>query len=133
MDRYGYFHFSLSNSVSKAILEKAKTGIMEDNEKLPRALGGREEYIHISEVDMVVEGDNPDLIELKSSSANEVDKKVASYIVEEIADGSARKIKNQNHGEKITENHGKSRENHGEKNHGDKNHGDRYHDLLCVP
>ena len=88
MDQYGNFNFALSNSASKAILEKANTVIVEVNQKLPRALGGREEFINISEVDIIVEGENPDIVEVKTTCANEVDEKVASYIVNEIVDGS---------------------------------------------
>ena len=58
MDRHGYFNFSIANSASRACLETAKTVVLEVNQNLPRALGGREECIHISEVDWVVEGDH---------------------------------------------------------------------------
>ncbi|KKM10022.1 4-hydroxybutyrate CoA-transferase [Clostridiales bacterium PH28_bin88] len=88
MDQHGYFNFSLTNTASKAITEKAKIVIVEVNEKLPRALGGQEESIHISEVDYIVEGDNPDLPVLPPPEPTEIDKKIASLIVEEIEDGS---------------------------------------------
>jgi len=70
------------------MVEKAKTVIVEVNEKLPVVLGGREESVHISEVDFVVEGDNLDLPELPRLQATEVDKEVARLIVEQIVDGS---------------------------------------------
>ena len=57
MDAHGYFNFSLSNSFSRAICDKAKTVILEVNPNLPVCLGGREEAIHISEVDAVVGAD----------------------------------------------------------------------------
>ncbi len=88
MDKHGYFNFSLSNSATKAILEKAQIVIAEINTKLPKALGGSEECIHISEVDIIIEGENVDIIELKSPEINEIDKAVAEYIVNEIEDGS---------------------------------------------
>jgi butyryl-CoA:acetate CoA-transferase len=88
MDRHGYFNFSVSNSASRAIVETAKTVIVEVNEKLPIALGGREECIHISEVDVVVEGENPDLVELPVAPASEVDIKIAKIVVGQIQDGS---------------------------------------------
>lgn len=88
MDKHGYFNFSLTNSASRAITEKAKIVIVEINEKLPRALGGREECIHISEVDYIVEGDNPDLPVLPPAGPTEIDKKIARFIVDEIEDGS---------------------------------------------
>lgn len=88
MDRHGYFNFSLTNSATKAILEKANVVIVEVNSKFPKALGGREECIHIAEVDVVVEGENEAPIELKPTPINEVDKAVAKHIVKEIESGS---------------------------------------------
>ena len=88
MDKYGYFNFSLTNSATKAILESAKIVILEINEKLPRAMGGREECIHISEVDYIVEGGTMELTELPAAEPDEVDRKVASLIVEDIVDGA---------------------------------------------
>lgn len=88
MDKHGYFNFSLCNSATKAILDKAKIVIVEVNEKFPKAMGGREECIHISDVDIVVEGDNKDPIELKPDVISDIDKTVAEYIVKEIEDGS---------------------------------------------
>ena len=88
MDKHGYFNFSLHNSATRAMVEKAKIVIVEVNEKLPVVFGGREEGVHISEVDMVVEGDNLDLPEFPRMQATEVEKTVAGHIVEQIVDGS---------------------------------------------
>ncbi|HMK93694.1 MAG TPA: butyryl-CoA:acetate CoA-transferase, partial [Thermoleophilia bacterium] len=41
MDKHGYFNFSLYNSSTRAMVEKAKTVIVEVNENLPVVLGGR--------------------------------------------------------------------------------------------
>ena len=59
MDAHGYFNFGPSASHTAAMLEKAKCVIVEVNENMPRCLGGFEEGIHISKVDMIVEGNNP--------------------------------------------------------------------------
>ena len=88
MDKHGYFNFSVTNSASRAIVETAKNVIVEVNHKMPRALGGQEECIHISEITCLVEGDNPDLVILPASESTEVDKKIAAMIVEQIEDGS---------------------------------------------
>ena len=88
MDKHGYFNFSLSNSATKAVLDKARVVIVETNSKFPKAMGGIEECIHISEVDIIIEGENEDIIELKSPAINETDKAVARCIVKEIEDGS---------------------------------------------
>jgi butyryl-CoA:acetate CoA-transferase len=88
MDKHGYFNFSLTNSATRAILETAKTVILEINENLPVARGGREECIHISEVDFVVEGENPPLPQLPAAEPDEIDQRVARLIVDEIVDGA---------------------------------------------
>ncbi len=83
MDRNGYFNFSLSNSHSRAICDKAKTLIVEVNAGLPVCLGGREESVHVSEVDLIVESDWK-VPELPSIAPSEVDRKIASLIVDEL-------------------------------------------------
>jgi len=87
MDEHGYFNFSLSTSFSKAICDKAGTVILEVNPNLPVCLGGREESIHISEVDQVVEADWA-VPELPAATPSDVDKKIASLIMGELEDGS---------------------------------------------
>ena len=87
MDRDGYFNFSLSNSFSKAICDKAKTVILEVNSELPVCLGGREESVHISDVDLVVEADWK-VPELPAAAPSEVDQRIARRILGEIEDGS---------------------------------------------
>ena len=85
MDQHGYFNFGLSASHLTAICETAKTIIVEVNKNLPLCLGGFENGIHISQVDMVVEGENPPMTELGAGGpATEVDQAVAKLIVEEI-------------------------------------------------
>lgn len=87
MDKHGYFNFSLTNSATKAILEKAEIVILEINEKLPRALGGKDECIHISDVNYIVESNATDVFELPSAPLTDIDIKVANYIIDEIEDG----------------------------------------------
>jgi len=87
MDKHGYFNFGPQNSFTKATCERAKTVIVEVNDKMPRCLGGYEESVHISEVDFIVEGENPPLTQLPSPPATVVDQKVAQYILEEMKDG----------------------------------------------
>jgi len=88
MNKHGYFNFSLTNSATRAIVETAQIVIVEVNDKLPLALGGREECIHISEVDFVVEGDNKPILELPGTEPDEIDQRAARLIVDEIVDGS---------------------------------------------
>lgn len=88
MDKHGYFNMGLNASHLMALIETAKTVVVEVNEKLPVALGGFENVVHIDDVDFIVEGDNPDMLELPSGSFGEVDKKVAELIVNEIPNGA---------------------------------------------
>lgn len=88
MDEHGYFNFSINNSTARATLDKADVVILEINENLPRVLGGQDESIHISEVDMIVEGKHDALPTLAAGAATEIDEAIAKIVVEQIADGS---------------------------------------------
>lgn len=88
MDKHGYFNFGPQNSHSKAICDRARIVIVEVNQNQPRCLGGYHEAIHITEVDYIVEGENPALNQLKKPTPSPADLKVAQYIVEEIPDGA---------------------------------------------
>lgn len=89
MDAHGYFNFGPSASHMTACCETAKVVIVEVNKNMPRCLGGTEEGIHISQVDMIVEGSNPPIAEMGGGgAATEVDEAVARLIVEEIPNGA---------------------------------------------
>ena len=88
MDEHGYFNFGPSASHLAACCERAEVIIVEVNQNMPRCLGGFEEGIHISQVDMIVEGSNPSIAELGSAPATDVDQAVARYIVDKIPDGA---------------------------------------------
>jgi butyryl-CoA:acetate CoA-transferase len=88
MDANGFFNFSTSCSMTPAYLRKAKKVIVEVNTNTPRCLGGLDEAIHISHVDMVVEGPNSPLLQLPETQAGEVDQKIARYVMDLIEDGS---------------------------------------------
>lgn len=89
MDEHGYFNFGPSASHMAAACECADVIIVEVNKNMPRCLGGFEEGIHISDVTMIVEGDNPPIAEMGGGGApTEVDRKVAELIVEEIPNGA---------------------------------------------
>ncbi len=89
MDKHGYFNFGPSASHLMAACEGAKHIIVEVNENMPRCLGGFESEIHISQVEAIVEGDNPPICELPAGGpATEIDKKVAEMIVNEIPNGA---------------------------------------------
>ena len=89
MDEHGYFNFGPNASHMAACCETSKVVIVEVNENMPVCLGGFENGVHISDVDMIVEGDNPSIAELGGGgAATEVDEAVAKLIVDEIPDGA---------------------------------------------
>lgn len=89
MDKHGFFNFGPNASHMAAVCEKAKVVIVEVNKNMPVCLGGFENCVHISKVDMVIEGDNPAIAEMGGGgAATEVDEAVAKLIVEEIPDGA---------------------------------------------
>lgn len=89
MDKHGYFNFGPSASHLGAMCETAKYIIVEVNENMPRCLGGTENRIHISQVNAIVEGENPPIGELGGGgAATEVDKTVARLIVDQIPNGA---------------------------------------------
>ena len=89
MDKHGFFNFGPNASHMKAVCEISDVIIVEVNEKMPRCLGGYEEGIHISQVDYIVEGSNPEIGQMGAGAPpTDVDKAVAKLIVEEIPDGA---------------------------------------------
>lgn len=87
MDKNGYFNFSVNNCNARAVLEKADIVILEVNENLPVILG-LENNIHISDVDMVVEGPHKPLKDYPSAKATEVDAIIADMVIAQIEDGA---------------------------------------------
>ena len=89
MDKHGFFNFGPNASHLTAVCETSAKIIVEVNENMPRCLGGFENGVHISDVDFIVQGENPPIGELGAGGpAPDVDKKVAELIVEEIPDGA---------------------------------------------
>lgn len=88
MDEQGYFNFGPEASHLAAVCEVGKKIIVEVNRNMPRCLGGFEADIHISDVDLIVEGTNPMPGQIGSVPPTEVDKTVAAMIVNEIPNGA---------------------------------------------
>ena len=86
MDEHGYFYFSLQCSAERALMDVAKYKIVEVNENLP-PVQGTQNTVHISEIDAVVEGEHGPLPNLPRSTPQEIDFKLADYIVEDMHDG----------------------------------------------
>ncbi len=88
MDRHGYFNFSVNCASAKAVLDCADIVILEVNEAMPVVYGGHDECIHISEVEMVVEGAVRPMLQVPSSESSDADKMIADYIVKHISNGA---------------------------------------------
>lgn len=89
MNEEGYFSFALSASHLAEVLAAAKVVIVEVNKNMPWLKGNQDTVIHISKVDMIVEGENPPLATLPSTGkASDVDRAVANLIVPQIPNGA---------------------------------------------
>ncbi|NLB88997.1 MAG: butyryl-CoA:acetate CoA-transferase [Syntrophomonadaceae bacterium] len=89
MDKHGCFNFGIGNSHNRGLALNCKIAIVEVNENLPRCLGGNDEYVHISEIDYIIEGSNSPVFATPPAPApSDADRKIAEYIVEEIVDGA---------------------------------------------
>lgn len=87
MDSRGYFNFGLCNSITSAVITKARKVIVEVNENQPHCLGGNQESVHISRVDYVVQGKNCPMQEIPPATPTDIDFKIAEHIMPEIEDG----------------------------------------------
>ena len=67
MDKYGNFNFGPINADLWGIIKNSKTVIVEVNTNIPIALG-RDSHINISEVNYIIEGDNPVLQSFRQAS-----------------------------------------------------------------
>lgn len=88
MDNHGYFNLSTSTGIAKGILDRADIVIVEVNDRLPR-VHGFDEVIHISEVDMIVEGEHGPLPSPQRAVVTPADGQIAKNIIPHIKDGSA--------------------------------------------
>ena len=88
MDDHGYFNLSCASGVAKGILDDADVVILEINERLPKVCGGFGQVIHISEVDMIVEGEHSPLPTVPLHPATPEDRAIAQEIMPLIPDGA---------------------------------------------
>lgn len=87
MDANGNFNFGPNAAHARSVIEAGKKVILETNSKFP-LVRGEEVTVHISEVDYVVEGENPDLFTIPLVSPKPSDELIAQLIMEEIEDGA---------------------------------------------
>ena len=91
MDANGDFNFGLANIWHRAVIERAKTVIVEVTEGLPYVCGVQN-GVHASEVDYIIEGDHQPAAELPNPPPTEVDRAVARRIAEEVEDGACLQV-----------------------------------------
>ena len=91
MDDGGYFNFGPANVWQRAVIERAKLVIVEVNREVPYVFG-RDNGVHVSEVDFMIEGDHQPCVELPNPKPNEIDRAVARRIAAEVEDGSCLQI-----------------------------------------
>ena len=91
MDEHGFFNFSAANLWHRAVVERARTVIVEVSDGNPY-LFGKDNGVHISEVDFIIAGDNQPAVELPNPPPTDVDRAVGKLIANEIEDGSCLQI-----------------------------------------
>ena len=91
MDEQGHFNLSASNLWHRAVIERARTVIVETSRGLPYVYG-EETGLHVSEVDYVIEGDDAPAPELPNPPPTAVDRAVGRQIAAEIRDGDCLQI-----------------------------------------
>ena len=91
MDDGGYFNFGPTNFWQRAVIERARLVILEINRAMPYVFG-KDNGVHVSEVDFIIEGDHQPCAELPNPEPSEIDRIVARRIAAEVEDGSCLQI-----------------------------------------
>ena len=84
IDKHGYMSLGISVDYTLAAVQKAKTVIVQVNKNMPRTHG--EGFIHVSDVDYIVECDEP-LIELRAAALDAEDLAIGKHCAELVNDG----------------------------------------------
>lgn len=90
-DERGYMSLgAMGICTGKAVLETAEVVVVEVNKQYPYVYG-QDNLIHVDDVDFIVEQDSP-VPELPNPPVSDQDRKIASYIIDEIPDGATIQI-----------------------------------------
>jgi acyl-CoA hydrolase len=87
VDENGFFNLGPTNAWIHAVVERAKTVMVEVAPNLPYVFGP-DNAVHISDVDYIIEGGQAGATELKAAPLSDVDLAVAKHIAENIDDGA---------------------------------------------
>jgi acyl-CoA hydrolase len=87
----GWLNFGIAATYLRAIMERAKCIVIEENEALP-VMFGSENAIHESDVQFVIPGTGAPPPELPNPETTDVDRAVARRIAERIRDGACLQI-----------------------------------------
>jgi butyryl-CoA:acetate CoA-transferase len=89
MDNHGWFNFGPNASHMAEMCKHSKVVIVEVNKNIPYCFGGTGNGVHIDDVDMIVEGNNPAMEIIPApGKPSEIDLAVANYVMKEIPDGA---------------------------------------------
>lgn len=83
MDKAGYFSFGTANDYTSTVARNAKLCLVEVNPNMPRVFG--DSLLHISEVDAVVESDQP-ILEMPAAEPKPEDEAIGKAIAELVPD-----------------------------------------------
>lgn len=90
-DAEGCYSIGPNSLWTRAIIERAKTLIVEVSNQVPRAIG-TDNRLRPDEIDWVIEGEDGPTPELPGTEATEVDRAVARQIAAELGDGACLQI-----------------------------------------
>jgi acyl-CoA hydrolase len=90
-DENGFCNFGATNMWHRAVIECAKTVVIETSRSVPY-VHGEQNGVHLNEVDYIIEGDDQPLPELLNPPPCDVDRAVAHLIASEIDDGSCLQV-----------------------------------------
>jgi len=90
-DENGHFSFGVSNLWHRAVIERARTVIVEVSREIP-IVHGVDNSVHVSEVDYIIQGDDAPAAELLNPPPSDIDRAVAGRIAAEVHDGACLQI-----------------------------------------
>lgn len=90
MDENGYFNFGIAANEMDVVLDSAREVIVQVNRFVPY-VESPEQKVHISQVDAIVELDQP-LTTVATVPPSDIDRKIAGHIIERIPDGATVQI-----------------------------------------